>query len=528
MYKVVIVDDETIVSRGLSEKVDWAELNCMVCAIGNNGMEGKELVDRYQPDILMTDIKMPGMSGLELAEYINRNYPHMVSILLSGYSEFEYAREAVRHQVFDYLLKPIELHDLHACIRRAIEQLDSSGDDDMKNKDSVNHSVVESGILLDLIVNGNKDIASLREKMSQFNINFTSGQTVVFELYKPLDSTSDESSSLSQFATNNILKETFQNFNLEITLINIENKSVVIVKFDPNSEQKSAEEQLVEVTNLCQENIQLYLNKKINAGIGKFFRDVDELNGSFKSAIKDLETHIFWGKNRYHTQNIKSRDSFKKVAAHLSPEHFQVIYEGDLNESKIFIENFMGKIRFYRDKNFALNSCLDFLVGLLKVIPDWQAKQNITQAITSIPSLRTFNEYNYEMIRIVELVCLEARQRNADLKATLLDQIKMYLNTHYHEPNISLQYIAEVFHVSTSHLSRLFKKETGVNFSEFLTKKRVERARKLLEEDHRMSILEIANRVGFLDGKYFGQVFKKYYGYTPSDYKEIVKKSYIS
>ena len=127
MHNVVIVDDEMIVSRGLSEKIDWGQLECSIVGIGSNGMEGKELVDRHRPDIVITDIKMPGMNGLDLAQYVKENYPEIVTILLSGYTEFDYARTAVRHQVFDYLLKPVDLEDLKKCVRKAKKHLASIG-----------------------------------------------------------------------------------------------------------------------------------------------------------------------------------------------------------------------------------------------------------------------------------------------------------------------------------------------------------------------------------------------------------------
>jgi two-component system, response regulator YesN len=528
MYRLVIVDDEAIVRRGLKEKVEWDELNCEICAVGSNGIEGKEIIDRLQPDIVISDIKMPGMNGLELAEYINKKYPKIITILLSGFSEFNYAQEAVRHRVFDYLLKPIELDDLKSCIRKATDQLDtiSSAHLEMKrNKDKKEDKVglVESSIFLNVLVNGNKDIENSKRKLLDLGINLSSGLTVAFEFYDSKVNSDSHLPPFYQFAVNNILKETYRNYQIDTTIVNFETKFVVIVKFDSNIELSQAQKQVIEVSDICEENIRKYLKKRVNVGIGKPFRGIESLHDSYITASRVLENNLFWGINRVENHSIKDKTSLSRGVILFNPELFEAVYVGDSIKSKNLLSELISTIKVYKDKSLALNTCLDFLLEILRNVPDRKMKEQVTQTITTFPGLRTFNEYIHTMFETVEMICDDVIRKRDESRNGLLDQVKGYLNTHYYDPGITLQHVSELFKISNSHLSRLFKKETGINFSEYLSIKRVKKAKEFLEIDMQLSVIEVAAKVGFYDGKYFGQVFKKYYGVTPSHFRERIR-----
>lgn len=526
MYKIVIVDDEDIVSRGLSEKVDWGKLNCTVCGTAANGLEGIEVIERFKPDIVITDIKMPGMNGLELAEHIKSHYPGIITILLSGYSEFDYARTAVRHQVFDYLLKPIKIPDLNACILKAVDRINSKkasllqAASDSKRE---NAEIVETGILMNVIVNGNKDMAAMRTKLKDYGIQLGCGTVVVFEMYNPSDLSYEEYASLYQYAVNNIVNETYGRFQMATSIVDMEGKSVVVVKSDPGLQQVIIRKRVLEATTECLENIEMYLKKQISVGIGTSFQEISELYSSFQHALKLLETQVFWGSLMPKLQDALQISTGKPSLGRMDAEWFEAICDGDEPKAKRYLDEFTAGIRAGRNKSIALNSCLDFLLGLSKHVPEWKVKDQITEAIAGITGLRTFEEYTDLLSRITALACEEALWRKEEaMGRSLAERIARYVDDHYAEAELNLQLAADLFHVSASHLSRMFKKELGTNFNEYLSLKRVEKAKQLLTGSRRLTVLEVARRVGFADGKYFGQVYKKYYGMTPSEYKETL------
>src|SRR5690625_374146 len=124
MIKVLIIDDEPMICKGLSDKIDWKNMGCAVCGIAMNGLEGKKKINELKPDIVISDIIMPGCTGLELAEYVYEFHKDIMMILLSGYDEFTFAKEALKYNVFDYILKPTDKEEVKIIIKKAMEVLD--------------------------------------------------------------------------------------------------------------------------------------------------------------------------------------------------------------------------------------------------------------------------------------------------------------------------------------------------------------------------------------------------------------------
>ena len=519
----MIVDDEIIVSRGLSEKVKWSQLNCTVCAIGTNGIEGQKLINQHRPDIVITDIKMPGMDGLDLAEYLKRNYPNTITILLSGYSEFNYAQTAVRHQVFDYLLKPVRIEDLKTCIKKAIEKIEQSSTvqpNSYKENNKVKDEFVESRFLLDIMINSNKDIGVSKKRIREFGMSLSSGLIIVFELNETSDYDHDNVASLYQFAVNNIVKETFQKNNINTTLVNYRGKSIAVVKFEEHTQLSHAQKRVLNVIKICQENIFFYLKKRANVGIGKKFKGIEQLSISFQSALNVLENNLFWGTNVHELQNQQSSTQDLMINNQIDPQFYESIRDGDFIEAKGYLDKFLFNAKVYKHKGQTINYFLDLLIDMLNIVSDGKVKNQVTKAITEITELRTFNESVEMLIRMIKIICEEIQQKRIEEKGNLLERVLNYIDKHYHNANLNLQYISEVFQVSSSHLSRVFKKEMSINFSEYLILKRVEKGKKLLENEKNVPVRKIAEQVGFLDSKYFGQVFKKHYGLTPSDFRD--------
>ncbi len=521
MHTVVIVDDEMIVSRGLSEKVDWRQLDCQVVGIGSNGLEGKSLIDRFRPDIVITDIKMPGMNGLDLAQYVRESYPESVTILLSGYTEFDYARTALRHQVFDYLLKPVDLEDLKRCIGKAHKHLTTIGSA-LKQGELVKKAVenrtalAESGILLNIIVNGNKDIGTLDEKMNEMGLRLRKGQTVIFERYQRNDD--PVSASLLQYAIQNIVSETYDNLDIRATVFNHEGQNVAVIKYNSEIQPVVFERRVMEATEMCHSHISLYLKFNVNIGIGNIFDGIQGLHASYRSANAMLEDNLFWG--IHNTFRQPDRADRKDAFVQVDPQWLAAVSEGNEEESKAYLDRFLHQIKGFRNKTCAFNGLMDFLVGLTRHISDKEMNALITRSITEIPALRTFKDYEAALTGTMETVCRQARRDQEDLTASLGRRTLNYIDSHYQDPGLSLQIVADNYRVSEGHLSRLFKKETGASFSEYLIKKRVDKAKELLDRDQRVTVTAVAGAVGFTDAKYFGQVFKKYYGSTPSEYKQ--------
>lgn len=414
MYKVLIVDDEAIIRKGLKTIVDWDQLQCNVCGEACDGIEAIEMVKTHLPDMIIIDIRMPGMNGIDTIKYIKEIDKKCKIIILSGYRDFEYMQSAIKLGAFDYILKPSKVKDIVDVVQRAINQIEEEEKKEQE-VDSLRRNVEDSTVALrqkllyDLLLNTNSSIESTLEEIKLCNLSITNYRVIAIQISN-LDS---ECGGFRIQGISDLFYETFrkhcQVFSVKISkegfvyIITSEDKDVLI---------KETEGKLSELINSINE----YYNFKILASISDYGNDIFKLNLHFKQALKGL--------------NIKSE------------------YESSL----ILNEN------------------------------DTEGKE--------------------EKVVFMPLVI-----RNT------VD----YLNKNY-KNNITLNEVAEYNNISSYYLSRLFTKEIGKNFVDYLNEIRIEKAKALLKENN-YKYYEIADMVGINDAHYFSKMFKKYTGLTPSDYK---------
>lgn len=521
MYKVAIVDDEPMVCRSLAEKVDWAKWNCIVCGTGANGLEGKELVRREQPDIVITDVKMPGMDGLELVDYIQRMQPHIATIIISGYNEFNYAREAIKYGVSDYLLKPIDKEEFEKTMQKVLQTLDNKREMNIQRQHAEKFieelsPIAETKLLMDLMLNNDQQLKPVHVPID-VDPKFNKGQVVVYDILNAWEQgEGGNRRSLYQFAMNNILHEIFLNHKCEAHVMWIEDKCVVVAKFDASIPAAIAEKRVREALVEGAEKIGGYFKKRVYVGKGDFFNRIEGLHQSFKSALHALKNHLFWSREFAYEYEVKAELPPAKLDARI----YQAIREGNEIETIIYYDHFMDTLRKQQNVDQVYSTCLELLIHLNNIAKDFELDYELP-TLNQLKEHMYFKDFAGEMRTIVRSICQLIHKQKAFMNSPLIGKILIFLQEEYHRSDLSLQLVADEFQISLSHLSRLFKKETDSNFNDYLSFIRMEKAKKFLKEDYNLTIQEIANKVGYTDGKYFGQVFKKHFGVTPSEFKNI-------
>lgn len=523
MYKVVIVDDEPMVCRWLTEKIDWRSWNCEIVGVGQNGLEGKELVERHKPDILLSDVKMPGMNGLELSRYVLERYPKTMVLILSGYNEFEFVRTAMRNQVFDYLLKPIDVEEFHKTMDKASAQLQQRLERERKSEMSEkkleeSSELTESGILMKLIMNGNKELPSLLSKIDRLGVDLNKGQVVVYELHRNADPLHDKWIPVYQFAVRNILFETFKNCQCIPVVFHVGDRCVVVAKFAPGISLPLWEKRVLEAAKEGLENVKMFLKSAQSLGIGPVFKSIEELHESYQTAVQSLETHYFWQNETAPSANGSFSALDEKPFA-VDPALYQSIEDGDEAAAASYLESVAARLRKIGKREFVYSVCTEILIHLSKIAERWNKELDFLHLMNSMKQYRTFESLMRDLGDTVTALCRWIAAQKTYAVSSLPEKIVMYIREHYHDPDIHLGAISEKFHISLSHLSRIFVRATGMNFNEFVSQLRVEQAKKLMEQQHWLSNQEIAQRVGYSDGRYFSQVFKKHCGKTPNEYR---------
>lgn len=523
MHKVVIVDDEPMVCRWLAEKINWREWNCELVGVGRNGLEGKELVDQHKPDILLSDVKMPGMNGLELSRHILEHHPKTLVLILSGYNEFDFVRTAMRNQVFDYLLKPLDVEEFRKTMQKVNVQLLQRQGLERKNEISEKRleessELTESGILMKLIMNGNKELPSLQSKITRLGLDLNKGQVVIYELHSIHDPHKDKWISVYQYAVQNILFETFVRFHCIPLVFHVGDRCVVVAKFSPGISIPLWEKRVLEAAKEGLENVRMYLKSKQSLGIGTVFKSIEEIHNSYRTAVQSLELKYFWSDDTIPA--VKgSVSTFDETPFTVDHAFYECIENGDEEATATYLESITTRLGRIGKKEFVYSVCTEILIHLSKISEKWNKELDFLPLMNSMKQYRTFKTLMEELSQTVLSVCRWIASQKTYAVASLPDKIIMYIRENYHNPDIYLSAISEEFHISLSHLSRTFVRATGMNFNEYMAQLRVEQAKQLMEQQHWLSNQEIAERVGYSDGRYFSQVFKKYCGKTPNEYR---------
>lgn len=398
MIRLMIVDDDIIIRRGLSQAIPWEEYGFCIAGVAGDGQVALDMVEQVVPDIIIADIRMPHIDGLELAKLLQLKCPEIKVILLTAYKDFEYAKTAIKLNVYDYLLKPVDNQALLEVVARAALA--------KAEQQKVNQKLEESKPLL----------------LQQFFLG------LIEERYSP-----------DELRTKMELLEIAE---LSSPLV------IAIIKLDG-----------------FYQNI---LFKK------------DNLKGSVLELIKELTE--------------------KRKVLIIDTGQDEIVLIGsaeDANDTRLILD--MGRLIELIRQTTAEKLHAKVKLGIGKTY------DNLLQTGRSYAEACTALEINHVL---------------GSMQNTLVGQAIDYITGHYNQSDLSLQEIAGVIHLSPTYLSSIFKKEQGINFSDFVLDLRMDKAKELLSSGV-LRVYEVAELVGYNNVHYFSACFKKYTGISPTDYKKV-------
>lgn len=511
MLKVLIIDDEPFISKGLSEKIDWPALGCEICGMASNGYEGKKLINQLKPDIVVSDIVMPGHTGLELAEFVHQNHKDILMILLSGYDEFTFAKEAFKYGVFDYLLKPTVVEEVMAVIKNAVNTIEQKRDKE-KNYEYLENAlqesipIIEQSLLYEMAVKGIVPTKNINQ-----SINLAPGKGAVI--------TVEMDSEIQKDTVTKSIKELLQTKNIEARFVTHDQQLLIIPSFSLLLPDKVVETRLKEIA----EHILGYFTFEdrihVSIGIGGMFTSINNLHSSYLQSIKALSRSYFVGKGKIHIYSESStKDYNNNFSAELS-SFIEKFEEWELEKIQLEMEELFKELKYTYDRQLVLNLCLELLIKLGLIVAKWDKNFSMTVGYEQLERCKTFEQ----LLEFMKKTCVKVKNHLYETmnknNIGVVEQAKRIIEQQYGNPDLNAQFIAEQLDVSVSYLSRTFKKDTGENLSNFLTEKRIQEAQKLLTTTD-LKANEVSAMVGFLDARYFGQVFKKIMRTTPSEYKK--------
>ena len=537
MYKVLIIDDESIIRKGIKNIINWKQLDCEVCADASDGIEGIDLIKKYLPEIIITDIRMPGLDGLNMIKQVRGIVPYSKIIILTGYRDFDYVQEAIKCGAFDFLLKPSKIEELTAVLSRAVNEINDQKIrhmeiDRFKLLFEQSIPILREKLLYDIIYGLNTNEAEIVEKTKLFNINIRNFVLVVMENdYDEKSTSSQYDKHLYQFGIVNSFEEIFaERYEVMSIMLNSSRVGFIIQKPD-----RSALD-IVEVSEKCG-----YLQEVINNGFGftvtiavsSSGESPMELPEKLKECLGSLEYKSYMGNNsiiQYSDLNSFFRYEDYSTLDKYQKQLLESIKSGNEGLVKVTTQNISryvttNKININYMKNFyytTLSSINNIRISVSAIEVDKKHEEG--KDIASLLKLIEKSESAEELNSLLEEVAIKIAEKvnnynNKSIKLILRKAID-YIHDHYNE-QVTLNEVAENIYVSTFYISRMFKKELGKSFVDYLNDVRIEKSKELLK-DVRYKTYEVAEIVGISDPHYFSKLFKKYSGMTPSEYRETL------
>ena len=529
-YKVILVDDEAEVIDMIEKKIHWNDLGFEVAGSATNGVKALELVEKLQPDVVLTDIKMPYMDGLELSRRLNREYPNIYIMLCTGFDEFEYAKEAVHLEIKEYMLKPVNATELSESLTNLKHTLDREREEKLNVKKLNDYfqevlPKLQSNFFISLI-EGRVEKQDYERFLQAYQVDmkgplfgcviFHTSENHVPEGMNPL--------LLSMSVEREIKQRLMNQWNCR-EFIYMGN-TLLILELD-------AEDQITQITDACDRFCRWayrIMGAVVTAGIGTVCDSLYEISLSYERAREAVSYRVLYGTKRaINIGEIVPKEQIKPVQSEESRMQtlFRAIRIGDSTEIERAAHGEMEKLHKNTETMSQYNlATMEIVSGFFKFCTDNSLDfnkisgnmQNIYEKVSQMDE----SSLTAWIVQMSETISEKLKCARNSSARRLIVEAQNIVKERYMEADISLDEICTVLGVSNSYFSSLFKKEAGKSFISYLTDYRMDIAAEMILNTDEKSYT-IAEKVGYLDANYFSYVFKKKFGVSPSKYRASVK-----
>ena len=537
MYRLMIVDDEPSIRKGLVNFIEWSKLQCVVVCEASDGIEARDAISSTMPDIIITDINMPGINGIELSKYLYEHYPEKKIIMLTGYSDFSYAQSAVKYGAVDFVLKPTSTEQILNAVEKAknLIQQERAREEKiviLENKVTANILQTTEKFLQDIIIKVLINPETIEKNMKELNIHFNEYYVMVFEIENSRDKDSNiktDMESQSILSLKNILCLAYKTYDFYNILISNQLICTVILFNDTDIAQH-----MNDIITKCEEVISLVNNFtefSISVGISNMRKNCNELPIAYNEALNALSNKFYNDSNLflyssyldYSKISIKENETDKLIS-----KIIKLTQSGNSSDAKETTNELFNKLKLSKVPIEHIKStCIKVCSLCSELLSNYNSSfsevleepVNVYKEIFLSTSIHDLYNNVKSIIDVVATHMLP-HQRQSNY---IIENVQKYIEVNYNK-EMNLLAFARHVHVSSSYLSRLYKKETGETLTEAITKFRLEKAKELISNTD-LKTYKIASLVGIDDPAYFSQTFKKYVGMSPTEYKYVCSNS---
>ena len=505
MYRILVVDDEKIERKGISFLIKQMDVECEL-AEAVNGQAALEWLEENEADILLTDVKMPHMDGIELIRELKERKinPRMKIIIISGYSDFEYAKLAVKLGVSDYLLKPVDPKEFEPTMKKIMDSIESQKMEQEFMEQSLSYmkqhylySLV-NGLAIDDIPQSQRDVLDIKDYTRLMLMEFES------TFFGKVD---------TDFADN--LRECLAELDNGYHYLNLNTEQGVILFTVENADEEFWKKAAAAVSSM----IERVYGKTVYIAVSRMFEKHEDIAGAFEETESLMENRFYQNDTKIYLpyENGQSpllvqidddtlmkqmkQDIKMKDAAGLR-EHFDKLcikYRSKTDFSQVYIK-------------FIFSNLLKDFYDILPDVNELELNKEIDRLYRSTDFQTVIDIININIDRIENTF-----SKNPKMIHREIEDVKQYIYEHYGE-EIGVESLADLVYMAPSYLSCIFKKETGQNLSKFIKAYRMEKAKEMLEETQK-KIVTISNEVGYPNVSYFCQSFREYFGVSPQKFR---------
>lgn len=506
IFKLLIVDDEATMRKGIANFMNWSSIDCTVTGTASDGMEAIDFLRKSPVDIIITDIKMPVADGLEVARFVYENRLDIKIILLTGYADFEYARTAIQYNVSSFILKPTNKKALFEAVQEAQKELIISKKNTAFAKEEI--AFLKDQVLQELT---NQPLTpELKERLDKLGISLQKYYVAAFQII-PMG---EDIRALKKIIIDEKRNAYCYRYN---------NLIITIYFMESGEESGSVSSVPLNIIENCREIIHIahtLASQNAAVGISRFHQGPEDFGSAVSEAIFALS------RNFYSEENLSCfTESVETGGYDLTAENSMALlqFENHLNSwqfqeaAGVMDSIFMNFKQNFVNSRDAKNICSQIYYICSRVLIKKEAAPLSSEYLEQLHSSSDIFALEETTRSLVDYTKCHLQSMSGS-QNRLIENALRYIHSNLSAP-LSLEHISDHLHISSSHLSRTFKRELGESLTEYVNRARVEKAKEYLEKSDILAY-EAAELVGYHDPTYFSSIFKRYAGVSPTEYRQ--------
>lgn len=539
MYKLLVVDDEYYIRDCVTTIIDWNSIGIEIIGTAIDGEDARQKVELLAPDIVITDIRMDKVDGLDFADALRRDYPFIKVIIMSGYDDFDYIKKALEIKVFTYLLKPMRPDELVEAVQNVIKAIE----EEKKLVDRIQKMELEidrdrylliDRFISDLMKGNHGSNEDIQASMTFLNIILQKSYYCciiisIVNYYEILKDLGLKKLHGTMFSIKELLNNILSDYEIW-ALIGDDGNLKSIIGSDLFI-QGAVNHKLITALEQVTAYIAELLGISVSISIGGVYQDLLELSKSYEEALLVAEHNtLAGGPGIVHINDLSSHSEARYIYPAAKEE---LLFRNLLNSTEERLASLIKEL--FHDmvsQNCSRDRMRIDILGLIGKITRKAMDMGIDMySLYNHKLLDPYNAFeryntneqieNWLVNIIVKTVDAIKKKQGTQLKSVII-KANRFLQENYANPNLTLEVISDNLFLNPAYFSRLYKKETGENYVDALIRIRMEKAKILLRETNK-KITDISESVGYPVPKYFYAIFKKYTGLTPLEFRELQK-----